>query len=357
MTSLTAVGASPSDLHRAAAGRLAVFDALKAIASQLIVLHHLVAYGPLAEAFRGRFPQLADWLFHEGRLAVQAFFVIGGYLTARSLAPALQARPLSLAPVLWRRYRRLALPCAAAVSISILAAAISRTLIDDPDVPAAPQPGQFLAHLLLMHDVLGVEALSAGVWYVAIDFQLHAMMAATVWLARLARPSRQHAALAVLTAGLAVLSLFLINRDPGWDFAAPYFFGVYALGVAVCWLVREDLSPLWGVAVALSVLCALHIEHRERLAVAGCIALALWLGLRSGLLFRWPELRPLGFLGRISFSVFLIHYPVAVLVNALVSRFWGVTPDSAIVGLGLAWATSVLAGAVFHREVEVRCAA
>lgn len=101
---------SRADRHDAAS-RLAVFDTLKAVASQLIVLHHLVAYGPLAEAFRSRFPQLADWLYYDGRLAVQVFFVIGGFLAARALAPALQPRPLSLPAVLWKRYRRLALPC------------------------------------------------------------------------------------------------------------------------------------------------------------------------------------------------------------------------------------------------------
>lgn len=341
---------------RAASGRLAVFDALKAFASQLIVLHHLVAYGLLSEALRLRFPRLVDWLYYDGRLAVQVFFVIGGFLAARALAPALQARPLSLSSALWKRYRRLALPCTAAVLTSIVCAAVARALIADPSLPSAPHFYQLLAHLLLMHDVMGVEALSAGVWYVAIDFQLYAMMAATVWLTRLARPPRRTRVLALLTSGLALLSLFAVNRNPDLDFIAPYFFGVYALGAAACWLSRRDRSPLWGVAIALAVLLALQIEHRERVAVAACVAASLWVGLRSGAFDRWPDLRPLAFLGRISFSVFLIHYPVAMLVNALVSRIWGATPDTAVAGLLFAWAASIAAGALFHRHVEQRFA-
>ena len=52
-------------------------DALKAFASQLIVLHHLVAYGPLSEALRLRLPRLVDWLYYDGRLAVHRLLDIG----------------------------------------------------------------------------------------------------------------------------------------------------------------------------------------------------------------------------------------------------------------------------------------
>lgn len=338
------------------ASRLAVFDTLKAVASQLIVLHHLVAYGPLAEAFRSRVPALSDWLYYDGRLAVQVFFVIGGFLAARALAPALQPRPLSLPAVLWKRYRRLALPCLTAVLVSIASAAIARALTDDPSLPGTPSIGQLLAHALLLQDIVGVEALSAGVWYVAIDFQLYAIAALLVWLATRAGPTRHAIALATITASVAALSLFVINRNTDWDVAGPYYFGVYALGAAACWLSRPDRSPLWGMAVAAAVLLALTIEHRERVAFAGCVALLLWGGLRSGLLAKWPAIPALAFLGRISFSVFLIHYPVAMLVNALVTRLLGATPDTAVAGLAFSWAASIAAGALFHRYVERRFA-
>jgi peptidoglycan/LPS O-acetylase OafA/YrhL len=121
-------------------------------------------------------------------------------------------------------------------------------------------------------------------------------------------------------------------------------------------LSRPGRSLLWGGAVAAAVLLALTLEHRERVAFAGCVALLLWGGLRSGLLARWPDIPALAFLGRISFSVFLIHYPVAMLVNAVVTRLWGATPDTAPAALAFAWVASVAAGALFHRQVERRCA-
>jgi hypothetical protein len=58
--------------------------------------------------------------------------------------------------------------------------------MEHESISAAPDLGQLLAHVLLLHDLLDQEALSAGVWYVAIDFQLFALAILLLWL-----PSRR----------------------------------------------------------------------------------------------------------------------------------------------------------------------
>ena len=91
-------------------------DALKVIASQLIVLHHLSAYGPVADTLSQSAPVLMGWFFEYARMAVQVFLVVGGYLAAASLVPG-RAQPQRSSPVqvLLKRYRRLVLPCLAAL--------------------------------------------------------------------------------------------------------------------------------------------------------------------------------------------------------------------------------------------------
>ena len=58
------------------ASRLFPLDALRATAAQLIVLHHLSVYGPIAEAMHRLFPLLTGWLYDYGRMAVQVFLVL-----------------------------------------------------------------------------------------------------------------------------------------------------------------------------------------------------------------------------------------------------------------------------------------
>lgn len=67
--------------------RLPHVDVLKALAAQVIVLHHLVSYGPIARAAHALLPQLAGALQQYGRMAVQVFLVVAGYLSARGLSP------------------------------------------------------------------------------------------------------------------------------------------------------------------------------------------------------------------------------------------------------------------------------
>jgi peptidoglycan/LPS O-acetylase OafA/YrhL len=177
-------------LHPSAASRLPFIDALKALACQLIVLHHLAFYGPMSDHAYPLAPALISWLSQNARMAVQAFLVIAGFLAVRSLAPAgvmLSQRPLQL---LRKRYVKLALPYLAALLIGIACAAMARALMVHDSIPGRPTLPQVMAHALLLQNILGYDGLSAGVWYIAIDFQLFALLVGILWLARRQRSRR-----------------------------------------------------------------------------------------------------------------------------------------------------------------------
>ena len=334
--------------------RLPFIDALKAVAVQLIVLHHLAFYGPMSDHAYVLAPALFSWLSQDARTAVQVFLVIGGFLAARSLAPAgrlVSAQPLRL---LLKRYLKLVIPYLAALSIGVVCAAVARAMMTHDSVPDWPTLPQFIAHALLLHGILGYEGLSAGVWYVAIDFQLFALLLAALWLARgLGRGTAGVAVLGLLlVATLALASLYHFNRDPAWDKWALYFFASYALGVLTYWAANPQHAPGWLVPIAAAVLVALLLDYRLRIAVALAVALALGVASRSGLLEIWPRSRLLAYLGKISYSVFLIHFPICLLINGLLVRFASADPWINLTGVLFAWLASLVAGALFYRFVE-----
>jgi hypothetical protein len=173
---------TPATIRDTPGTSLTVVDTIKAVASQVIVLHHLAFYGLLSNAVEPHAPAVLDWLSEYGRIAVQCFLVVGGFLAARSLMPSLGAtwRPIgasSLPPLLWKRYVRLMRPYLVALLMAVAAAWLARWLVADPDIPQAPTLAQLGWHLLLLQDLMESPALSAGVWYVAIDMQLYALMA------------------------------------------------------------------------------------------------------------------------------------------------------------------------------------
>jgi len=332
-------------------------DALKVFASQLIVLHHFAAYGPLSDALYDASPRLGAWLYDYARMAVQAFLVLGGFLAAKSLKYQQPLSAPSLVKLVQRRYVRLAPALVAALALTMLCSSWVRPWLDTDFVPAAPGWGQFFAHVLLLHGVLGVDSLSAGVWYVAIDFQLFALFATLLWIGRAGGQA--------LVWGGMLASLFVFNRNAELDNWAVYFFGAYALGAAAYWAgsvqhAGRAARLLWVLMFA--GLGALAWDFRGRILLALGVALVL------GLL-RWREVhapaaqpapahapkgweRGIAFLGTTSYALFLVHFSVLMLGNALFVR-WGLHGESAAAQTLLAcWLVAMAAAALFERWVE-----
>lgn len=332
--------------------RLPFIDALKAVGSQLIVLHHLAFYGPMSDWTHQLAPGLVGWFSQHARMAVQIFLVVAGFLAARSLAPGGHLRSACPLALLWQRFVRVSLPLMGALLLAMVCTEVARYWMVHDSLPAPATLGQFLAHALLLHSLLGVDSLSAGVWYVAIDVQLYALLLGLLWLGR-----RLGASAVLLVTTLVLASLFHFNRDSGWDNWAVYFFGAYGLGALAYWLSRADAgrhAALWGVGVVLFTGLALTLDWRTRIALALAVAMALVWAHRSGWLFTWPRSRALGYLGRISYGVFLLNFPVALVVNAWFTRYASADAWVQTAGVLLAWLACNVAGAAFHHGVEQR---
>jgi len=333
--------------------RLMLIDAFKAVASQLIVLHHLAFYGPMSDWTHRVLPDLVAWFSQDARMAVQVFLVVAGFLAARSLAPAGALAPTqSPGRLLWQRYVRIALPYTAALVVAVVCTELARQWMAHDSLPERAEFWQFVWHALLLHTLLDVDSLSAGVWYVAIDFQLYALLLGLLWISRGVRgPWPQ-----VLVAVGVLVSLFHFNLDADWDAWALYFFGAYGMGVLTGWATRNPAAwreGRWPMAALLAlVFLALALDFRARIALALVVSAVLAAAQLHGWLTTWPRSRTVGYLGRISYSVFLLNFPVALVVNALFTRYGSADPLVQTLGVLLAWLACNLAGAAFHHAVE-----
>ncbi len=341
--------------------RLPLIDALKGVACLMIVWHHLAFYGPMSDIAHPLAPGLIDWLYEHGRMAVQVFLVVGGFLAASSLAPTGMPQFDHPGRHILRRYRRLVLPYLVALAFCVLVSALVRSWLNHPSVPDAPTLSQLLSHVLLLQDLLGQEALSAGVWYVAMDFQLFALTVALFSAVRaVERRWPGHAAQLPsvgLVLGLAALSLLVFNRHPALDVTALYFMASYGLGLLAFWAARSSRPgpSLAGIAVLGAL--ALALDFRERIAVALATALLLGWAHSSEAVRRWQPSAWLLKLGQMSYSIFLIHFPVCLLVNAVVSHLWPTQPLVNAAGMALAFGLSLRAGRLLYQGVEARLAA
>ena len=345
--------------------RLGFLDLLRALASQVIAWHHFVIYGPLPVAAAALAPRTFAMIDDYGRMAVQVFLVIGGFLAARSLASAPPPGLRALGRFVWHRYRRTGIPGFVALLLVLAVTEAVRGWIDDPRLIAAPPSvAQLAAHALFLQYVLGYEGLAPGLWYLAVDLQLAVLTLLVYWAGGLLaaglrrwQPATSGPLVARgLFAGLAVASLLGFNRDSGLEDWAIYFFASWFLGMALHWALAGELPRLAFWAYLALVLAAACWDWRPRLLVASGTALAIVAAHRLGQLDRDVLGRPLAFLGRISFSLFLVHFSVSLAVNATFWHLGLVSPWAAMAGLWLAYAGALLLAIGFHRFVELPAA-
>jgi peptidoglycan/LPS O-acetylase OafA/YrhL len=336
--------------------RFAFIDLLRVLAAQMIVLHHLAFYGPLSDQAYPLAPGAIDWLYEYGRLAVQVFFVAGGYCLVGSLARRSFSGWRAWPGLLAERYLRLGLPYLAALAVALVANEVAGLWMTHSSISARPTPGQLLAHVFLVHKVLGYESLSAGIWYVAIDLQLVALAGLVYAVGCRISPLRGRVLARWTLLAMGLLSAFFWNRMPELDRFGIYFLASYVLGMVAAWAAEGSVSKpfFWGYLGTMAL--ALHVDFRSRLALAAVTAAVLLLAQGPAWLARLSSAAPLPRLSRVSYSLFLIHFPICLVVNAWWSSRLPPAPWLALLGMAIAWILSMMGGFLFYHLVEARLA-
>lgn len=336
-------------------------DALRAFASVMILLHHFALYPPLCERAVPILGASVHW-FHDYARFTQVFFVVGGFVMASKMSSQSWSLP-ELGRFVIRRYCRLGIPYLAAVVFAIAACGFARGWLPGQVVGTPATLPQFAAHVLFIQEFLGYEHLSAGVWFVCINFQLGLIYAALLCLRDTlprwsASPSEKMAENLPMIAGwiLSVFSLFYFNLHPDWDSWAIYFFPYFFMGIALQRALRDKRSEPAFWFYLLVVVVAMALGWRWRLASAVVVGLLLFVAMKSGFGNRWPESRLIARLGRASYSLFLVHFPVLVIVAGLWERLGWTSPIAAIAGLLTAFISSLAASFAFHHFIELPAA-
>ena len=372
----TGVARGKSRLHRAGGGGWLApsmsspasfayrpdIDGLRGVAVLLVVLFH------------------AHISFRGGFIGVDVFFVISGYLITGLMRRDLEAGGFRLGDFWERRARRI-LPALAVMALLTLLAGAWLLLPEDLERlgESAMAQSLFVANLYFWREGGGYFAGSAEqmpllhLWSLAVEEQFYLLMPPLCLLLarRAARTSEGLAALGRRVFGaLALISLcvsvWLVRHD-----AHSAFY----------WLPTRAWELLLGSLLACMPLATTEPRQRAWVGIAGlgaillpgllydagtpfpglaalppCLGAAalIWAG-RSGPAARLLESRPLLHFGRISYSLYLWHWPLLALAAALSPVL--VDADSRGVRVGLvlaAWGLAVLSWRWIENPVRAR---
>lgn len=341
---------------KALQGRLVFIDALRGLAAITIALHHIDRYEPLASANT----LLPPWLlaaFKEGRLAVQFFFVISGFMIARSLVRTVLT-PATMARFSFRRLIRLGIPYWTILAI-VLALDLLLPWVDMLPLNYDFTSEQITSQLFFLQDIFEYGSTSTGLWFICIEVQFFLLFVVLSFVAQKVRLGNElstpqtgwFARLAVFLP-MALVSLFLFNVNDEYDAWVVYFFGTMFLGAMTYWALNGSI-PRWAfwlyvVAVAgrLAICPTLQLT-----AALVAMLLVYTVGCLGGL-SRWLSVGWLQYLGKISYSLFLVHYTISHVVKCLTHRFLGESPAIAFGCMGTALLVSIAVAHFFYRYIE-----
>jgi peptidoglycan/LPS O-acetylase OafA/YrhL len=155
---------------------------------------------------------------------------------------------------------------------------------------------------------------------------------------------------------MGLVSAFFWNRSPDFDRFGIYFLASYMLGMLAAWT-RDGTVPkgvFWGYLAAIAL--SLHADFRSRLVLAAVTAALLVLAQGQDWLARFSSLRPFKRLGLVTYSLFLVHFPICLVINAWWSYQVPPNPWLALLGMAIAWGLSMAGAFLFYHVVETRLA-
>lgn len=341
----------------ARSNRLIELDSLRGIAALIVVLHH--AYLSL--------PELPDWLhwtldatplrlIGAGRPAVIFFFVLSGFVLTRALAAQEEARPGSvLSGPGWLNYAaqravRLGLPVLASL---VLSAGLQLLIWEGPLPPETPgllgtatwakmwSWKAFSEQALLLSSGNGFQ-LNPVLWSLVHEWRIALLLPLVLlFRGRLALLM----AVALLGAGIARLAGMpegdvALGSSLLKTFAASAgTLPAFATGAALALIRPRRMDDTQALAAGIAVLVMAMAAHDYGVILAS--ALLILLAQRDGPFARELRRPSWVWLGRVSFSLYLVHMPLLAAANHLL-REQNVPEVAALIAVALSFPAAAL---------------
>jgi peptidoglycan/LPS O-acetylase OafA/YrhL len=277
-----------------------------------------------------------DWVRYSGFngwLGVDMFFVISGFIIPYSLHRS--KYKLAYFPrFLLRRLVRLEPPYLISIALVLILWELAARTPGFAGAPPTYSLGQILAHFLYLIPLTNYSWLNIVYWTLAYEFVFY-ILAGLLW------PVLSHRSLLFTAALVACIqAIDIALRDQPTGAALLFFVGI------CCARKMLKLDPTWlslsAVAIAIVALWWI-VEPFVALVSLGTAFFIAFVDI--------PRLRVLGFLGAISYSLYLLHVPIGGRVVNIGRRFIDGPVQELLLSL-VALAVSLLAATIFWKYIE-----
>jgi len=289
-----------------------------------------------------------------GNEAVMIFFVLSGFLVGGSVLRAFHKRNWSWRDYLIKRLTRLWVVLIPALLLGLCMDRVGLRLFGADSIYASP-PGQlivqgsvvdrlalpvFLGNLFFTQGILvPLFGVNESLWSLAYEFWYYILFPLLgILLLSRSRPLSRVLALAAFLAIAWFVGRHILSLFPVW-----------MLGAAVAWLpLRLSRAAAGRLALAIAAVLLLAMPLMRRAPIPMYLAQWVIALLSGGLIYgikhldmkRRPDIYSAasGFFSRISYTLYLVHLPLAVFFCALMNhpwRIWAKTPANLAIWLAM----------------------
>jgi peptidoglycan/LPS O-acetylase OafA/YrhL len=338
--------------------RLAFLDALRGIAALMVVILHMGPLGPLARPLSHVVPAPLMSIGARGFLGVEIFFVLSGFVIAMSIRN-IRITPRFFGNFALRRSLRLDPPYLLTIAIVIALTFLARRFLHSSDA-ILPSFGDVVAHIFYLPKILNRPLILGVFWTLCLEVQFYIVLVLLVGLVQnlpgaANRCMGWHGGFGPLVfLPLLILSLACwlgwVHLPVQGLFIERWF--MFFLGVMVFWTLDRHVKSRWlGIVFAL-ILCTLIFRRSDELGMAVAAGGLIWsVGLLGGL-ENWLNYRWLQFLGKISYSLYLIHTAVGTRVLNIGQRITHDRVGFAVMWVVLGFIVSILSAWLMYRYIE-----
>lgn len=316
-----------SELRAGSPAAINALTGIRAIIATWVVIEHFQyeLYGLWPATKR------IDWWIESGYLGVEVFFVLSGFIISYNYAYRLHSGAGRYTDFLVNRFARIYpvhLVTLLAVAALVVAAAVTHVPLNSS---TRYTPLSFVGNLFLLQAAPQIWPWDGPSWSISAEALAYVTFPLTAWmLARLTRPL--HAALGaviwVVAGTAAMMALRLVDPSTISPPMALLRIATEFVVGAMLWkawsLAGQPQSPRWDViaggAFALTVAILAILPQREGLALIVTPVLALFVIACAGACgpVAWLlSTRLLVFGGKISYSLYMVHFIVVMVVAKL----------------------------------------
>ena len=238
---------------------------------------------------------------------------------------------------------------------------------------AWPTPGTLILHLFYLEGVTHAPYVIGVFWTLCLEVQLYLVFVIILWLVHsliqlfgTGGDAAQRDRITVLAVGIAyVVSLTWPLGFFGDTWLTPWFvfhWHKFLLGAIICFVATGRIGPLWGTAALLAlalvavarfwVLTNPDFGATGGIVVGLCTASLLAFAAARGALYRWLDFRPLLWLGAISYSLYLFHDPIIIIMLGVQKRIVDGSVAGGLTFLILTYFLSIVLAAFVNRWIE-----